>query len=133
VRASLAFTSTTLNPQCRAITCANVVLPVPVCVGGGGEQQPRNDNYKHNVSAAALASQLGGLPGVGDHAGTVLPACCCIPECLGLLDWRGPPLLLSVHAFLWCAGVSDVFIIQPECWCTVSVRQSSKLVCSAQT
>ena len=38
MRASLAFTSTTLNPQCCAITCANVVLPVPVAWGerGGG-------------------------------------------------------------------------------------------------
>lgn len=39
MRASLAFTSTTLNPQCRAITCANVVLPVPVCVWGGSNSQ----------------------------------------------------------------------------------------------
>jgi hypothetical protein len=36
VRASLALTSTTLNPQWRAMTWASVVLPVPAGSGGGG-------------------------------------------------------------------------------------------------
>jgi hypothetical protein len=52
VRASLAFTSTTLNPQCRAITCASVVLPVPVCVvtggrGGSNSQEGAVETQEH--------------------------------------------------------------------------------------
>jgi len=39
VRASLALTSTTLNPQWRAITWANVVLPVPEGGGVGGGRE----------------------------------------------------------------------------------------------